>query len=127
MTVATTTRAEFLKALERSEPAASATLRARWGDAAGDTAQSSCLVDQAAATTEVARQLAFLGVTFAGDSVVLEGVYFDLEGETVRVSYVMPFGGSHFGGNASVDIMVVKARINLGEGTTIITEGFIAL
>lgn len=126
MTVATTTRAEFLKAEERSEVAVSATLRARWGDAAGDTSQSSCLVDKAAATTEAARQLALLANTLAYDSVRLEGIWFDLEGETVRVAYTMPGGDTYFGGAASVDILVVKAIIDLAAGTTTI-EGFIAL
>lgn len=126
MAVSTLARAEFLKAAERSETATSSSLKARWGDAAGDTAQSSCLVDQSAAATEASRQLAFLGATFAYDRVVLEGVYFDLEGETVRVAYSMPGGGNYFGGAATVDILVTRASINLADGTTII-EGFVAL
>lgn len=128
MTVATTARAEFLKSAERSEPASSATLIARWGDAAGDTAQSSALVEKADATAEVARQLALLGSVMAVDQVALEGVYFDLEGQVVRVDYTMPgsTGATYFGGAATVDILVTRARPGLAEGTTII-EGIVRL
>lgn len=126
MTIATQTRAEFLKSAESSAFAASATLLARWGDAAGDTAQSSTLDAGAAASAEAARQLALMASALANDTVRLEGVFFDLEGETVRLSYVMPGGTNWFGGAASVDMIVTKASINLADGTTTI-EGFIAL
>lgn len=126
MTVATTTRAEFLKSPESSEIAVSATLQARWGDAAGDTAQSSALIVKADATAEAARQLALMGSVVAVDQVTIEGVYFDLEGQTVRVDYTLPGGGSYFGGATSVDMLVTKARISLVDGTTNI-EGLIRL
>ncbi len=132
MTAATTTRAEFLKSAERSETAVSATLLARWGDAAGDTAQSSALIDKADATAEAARQLALFGNVMAIDQVSIEGVYFDLEGQVVRVDYTIPNpagvfpAGTWFGGGATVDILVTKARPSLAEGFTLI-EGLIRL
>lgn len=126
MPAASTTRAEFLKAAERSEVAVSATLQARWGEAAGDTAQSSALIVKADATAEAARQLALFGGVLAQDRVTIEGIWFDLEGETVRVDYSISGGGSYFGGAANVDILVTKSTISLSEGTTVI-EGFIVL
>lgn len=126
MTVSTTARAEFLKATESSEIAVSATLQARWGDAAGDTAQSSALIIKADATAEAARQLALMASVVAVDQVTIEGIYFDLEGQTVRVDYTLPGGGSYSGGATSVDILVTKARISLTDGTTTI-EGLIRL
>ncbi len=126
MTVSTTARAEFLKSAESSEIAVSATLQARWGDAAGDTAQSSALIEKAAATAEAARQLALMGSVCAVDLVTIEGVHFDLEGRTVRVDYTLPGGGSYFGGATLVDILVTKTRISLAEGTTTI-EGLVRL
>lgn len=126
MGAATTARAEFLKAAERSEVAISATLRTRWGAAAGDTEQSSLLVNQADATAEAARQLALMGPVLAVDSVDIEGVWFDLEGATVRVDYALP-GGNAFGGAAAVDILVTDVvGIHLAEGYTTI-KGLIAL
>ena len=129
MTIATQSRAEFLKSAERSEVAASAALRARWGDAGGDTAQSSTLILQADAAAEAARQLAFMGNAFAVDSVAIEGVHFDLEGETVRLDYTLPGNpaGTFFGGAGVVDILVIRARVSLAEGRTVIAEGLIAL
>lgn len=127
MTVATQTRAEFLKAAERSAVAVDAAIRARWGDAAGDTAQSSVLVDEAAAAAEAARQLALLGFVLADDAVTIEGVFFDLEGETLSIDYALPVGvGTHFGGASAVEFLVVKARPDPGQGTTSI-EGFVRL
>lgn len=126
MTTATQTRAEFLKAAERSVSAVDAALTARWGDAAGDTTQSSLLINAADATAELARQMALLGAVMAEDSVLLEGVFFDLEGKTVRIDYTMPAGGTYFGGAASVDLLVTKARPDPAAGTTLI-EGLIAL
>lgn len=125
MTVATTARARFLQAAESSEVATSATLRARWGDAAGDTAQSSVLINQADATAEAARQLALMAPVLALDSVRLEGVFFDLEGETVRIDY-RTAGVIAFGGSASVDMMVTKSTVDLRAGTTTV-EGLVAL
>ena len=130
MTAATQTRAEFLKSAERSETASNATLTARWGEAAGDTAQSSLLINQADAATEVARQLPLLGSVTAEDSVLLEGLFFDLEGQTVRIDYTAPansnVSGNWFDGAASVDILVTKARPDPGTGTTLV-QGFIQL
>ena len=126
MTVATTARAAFLKSAESSEIASSATLLARWGAGAGDTAQSSALVNKADATAEAARQLALLASVMATDQIELAGVFFDLEGETVRVSYAMPGGGTFFGSAATVDVLVTKCRPSPGDGTTII-EGLIQL
>ena len=126
MATATQTRAEFLKAAERSIGSADATLTARWGDAAGDTSQSSLLCDAAAATTELTRQMALLGSVFAEDSVLLEGLYFDLEGQTVRIGYTALDGGNWFGGGASIDLLVTKARPDPGAGTTLV-QGFVIL
>jgi hypothetical protein len=126
MTTASQTRAEFLKSAERSEVAASATLAARWGEAAGDTSQSSLLANQADAAAEVARQLALLGAVLAEDSVLLEGVFFNLEGQTVRIDYTAAGDGNWFGGAASVDLLVTKAKPDPGAGTTLV-QGFIQL
>lgn len=126
MTTASQTRAEFLKSAERSEGSANATLANRWGDAAGDTAQSSLLINQSDATTEVARQLAQLGAILAEDSVLLEGVFFDLEGQTIRIDYTAPGGGNWFEGAASVDLLVTKSRPDSGAGTTLV-QGFVQL
>lgn len=126
MTVATTARAEFLKSAESSEIAVSATLQARWGDAAGDTAQSTALINKADTIAEAARQLALMGSVMTVDQVPIEGVYYDLEGLTLRVDYTLPGGGTYFGGATTVDILVTKARISPADGTTTI-EGLIRL
>ena len=125
MSTATTDRAEFLKTAERSEVAVSATLRTRWGDAAGDTAQSSLLVNKADATAEAARQLALMAPAFALDSIDIEGLHFELEGATVRIDYAFPDGNA-FGGPATVDMLVVRATVKLADEFTTI-EGLIAL
>lgn len=125
MTVATTARARFLQSTESSEVAANATLRTRWGDAAGDTAQSSALINQADATAEAARQLALMAPVLALDSVRLEGVFFDLEGETVRIDY-RTAGVVAFAGAQLIDMLVTKSTIDLRAGTTTV-EGLVAL
>jgi hypothetical protein len=125
MTVATTARARFLQSAESSEVAINATLRTRWGDAAGDTAHSSVLINQSDAAAEATRQLAVMAPVFADDLVRLEGVFFDLEGETVRVDY-RTSGVIAFGGAATVDILVTRSTIDLRAGTTTI-EGLVAL
>lgn len=125
MSVTTQARAEFLKNAERSEVALSATLRTRWGAAAGDTAQSSLMVVQADAAAEASRQLALMAPALAVDIVDIEGVWFDLPGATVRIDYAFP-GGNAFGGAASVNMLVARATINLADGLTTI-EGLIAL
>jgi hypothetical protein len=130
MTTATQTRAEFLKSAERSEVSANATLAFRWGDAAGDTTQSSLLINQSDTATELARQMTLLSSVFAEDSVLLEGLFFDLEGQTVRIDYTAPanrdVAGNWFDGAASVDLLVTKARPDPGSGTTLV-QGFIQL
>lgn len=126
MTVATTARAQFLKSAESSEVAINPTVRALWGEAAGDTAQSSVIALKADATAEASRQLALLDDTLAEDGLVLEGVYFDLEGETVRVDYSAPGGGTYFGGAALVDILVTSSIVSIEAGTTTI-KGLLAL
>lgn len=126
MSTATQTRAEFLKAAERSTTAADATLLARWGEAGGDTAQSSVLVAEADATAELTRQMALLAGVLAEDSVLLEGLFFDLEGQTVRIDYLAPGGGTWFDGAASVDLLVTKARVDPGAGTTLV-QGLVTL
>ncbi len=130
MATATQTRAEFLKSAERSEVAANATLAGRWGDAAGDTSQSSLLINQSDAATEITRQMTLLGGVFAEDSVLLEGLFFDLEGLTVRIDYTAPanrdVAGNWFDGAASVDLLVTKARTDPGAGTTLV-QGFVIL
>ncbi|WP_439532023.1 hypothetical protein [Polymorphobacter sp.] len=127
MTAATLTRAEFLKSAERSVIAVNAGVRTAWGEIAGDTSQSSVLALEADAVTEAARQLALMDNALAEDRVTLEGVYRDLEGETVRVSYLRPDGGRHFEAAADdVDIIVVRATVDEAEGTTTI-QGFVIL
>ena len=126
MTLATQTRAEFLKSAERSVSVADATLGARWGEAGGDTAQSSVLITEADATAELARQMALLADVIAEDSVLLEGLFFDLEGQTIRIDYTAPGGGNWFGGVASIDLLVTKSRPDPGAGTTLV-QGFVQL
>lgn len=126
MTAATRARAEFLKAQERTETSVSTALQTRWGTAAGDTSQSSALVNQSDAAVEAARQLALMSNALAEDGVTLEGVFFDLEGEAITVSYSMPAGGNYFGGAASVTLLVTRSRPSLAEGITTI-NGLIQL
>jgi hypothetical protein len=126
MTAATLTRAEFLKAAERSVIAVNAGVRTAWGEIAADTAQSSALALEAAATTEAARQLALMDQALAEDRVTIEGVHRDLEGTTVRLSYLRADGSRYFNAPAdTVDILVVRATVDWAEGTTSI-QGFIA-
>jgi hypothetical protein len=71
-----------------------------------------------------------LGNVLAEDSVLLEGLFFDLEGQTVRIDYTAPanrdVAGNWFDGAATVDLLVTKARPDPGTGTTLV-QGFIQL
>lgn len=125
MPEASVDRAEYLRSPEKTVSAANAILQARWGQAAGDTAQSTPLATEAAAAAEVARQLALLGDVMAEDQVLIEGIHRDLEGETVTIDYTHSAGGTYFGGNASVSMVVTKARVDLNAGTTLL-QGIIA-
>ena len=121
MTAATITRAEFLKAEERSVVAVSSAVQTAWGALALDTSQSTALATEAAASAEAARQLALLDEVLAEDEVEIEGAVFDLEGETVRVSYLRHDGGRYFDAAADeVDLLVVSARVDLRQGTTLL-------
>lgn len=126
MAEATVDRAEYLRSPERSVSAASPTLQARWGAAAGDAAQSTPLATEGAASAEVARQLALLGSVLAEDQVLIEGIHWDLEGEVVTLTYSHPGGGAFFGGAASVALLVTRARVDLNAGTTLL-QGLIQL
>ncbi len=126
MAEATVDRAEFLRSPERTASAASATLLARWGTAAGDSAQSTPLIGQAAADAEAARQIALLGSVLAEDQVLIEGVHWDLEGEVVSVDFSHPGGGTWFGGAGSVALLVTRSRVDLNAGTTLL-QGMIQL
>jgi hypothetical protein len=126
MTAATTDRAEYLKSPEKQAVATDAVLLARWGAAAADSAQSSPLAEEAPAAAEAARQLALLGRVMAEDELTIEGVLFDLEGETITVDYRHPGGGTYFGGAASVAFLVTFAAPDLAAGTTAI-RGLIQL
>jgi len=124
---ATLTRAEFLKARERSVVAVGAGVKAAWGVRALETAQSSVLALEAAAAAEAARQLALLGQPLALDAVEIEGAVFDLEGETVRVNVLKPDGSRYFDAAADeVDLLVVRSRIDTARGVTRL-EGFVRL
>lgn len=126
MTAATTDRAEYLKSPEKQAVATDAVLQARWGAAAADSAQSSVLAEAADAEAEAARQLALMGRVLAEDEITIEGVFFDLEGETITLDYAHPDGGAHFGGAASVAFLVTFAAPDLAAGTTSI-RGLIQL
>jgi hypothetical protein len=126
MAAATTDRAEYLKSPEKQAVATDAVLLARWGTAAGDTAQSSPLAEQAAADAEAARQLALMGQVMAEDEITIEGVLLDLEGQTLAIDYRDPDGQPHFGGAATVTMLVVASRVDLAAGTTTI-RGLIRL
>lgn len=118
---ASTARAEFLKAAERLAVAQNATIAARWGEDAQDTSQSSVLAEEADAATEAARQLAQLAQVRAVDLVVVEGLWPDLEGKTVRIAY-----NGQFGIATTADLLVTKAKLNRNVGTTEI-EGEVIL
>lgn len=126
MTAATLSRAEFLKSQERTIVVADATLQARWGDSAGDTRQSSSLTGASDASTEASRQLALLGSVMAEDQVLLEGLFFDLDGRVVTISYVAPDGGNYFGGAGSVNLLVTASTVDPASGTTLV-KGLIRL
>ena len=126
MAEATVDRAEFLRSPERTVTATSATLQARWGTAAGDTAQSTPLVTEAAASAEVARQLALMGSVLGEDQVLLEGLHRDLEGRVVQIDYTHPGGGTFLGGAALVSMLVTRARVDQNAGTTLL-QGLIQL
>lgn len=118
---ASTARAEFLKVAERLAVAENATIAARWGEDALDSSQSSVLADEADAATEAARQLAQLAQVRAVDLVVVEGLWPDLEGKTVRITY-----NGQFGIATTADLLVTKAKLNRNVGTTEI-EGEVIL
>lgn len=126
MAEASVDRAAYLRAPEKTVAAASATLTARWGAAAGDTAQSTPLATEAAATAEAPRQLALMGSVMAEDQVLIEGIWFDLEGEVVTLDYTHPAGGNFLGGAASVALLVTRGRVDLNAGTTLL-QGLIQL
>jgi hypothetical protein len=113
MSTATTARAEFLKTEDRFAVAESVTITTRWGEDAADTRQASVLDEEAAAAAEASRQMTLLATVRARDSVLVEGVHFDVEGKTVR----LPYAGL-MGAGATVDMLVVSARIDLNDGTT---------
>lgn len=127
MPIASQTRAEFLKAEERQATAENAALRARWGDAAADTSQSSVLDQSAAAEAEAGRQLVLMGQPMATDAVTIEGVWLDLEGRTVAIDYALPVGaGTYFGGAAVTQLLVTRARVDFAQGVTLL-EGLVRL
>jgi hypothetical protein len=126
MAEATVDRAEFLRSPERTVTATSAALQARWGTAAGDTAQSTPVIGEAAAAAEAARQLALLGAVLGEDQVLIEGLHRDLEGRVVQIDYSHPGGGAFLGGAAIVSMLVTRARVDLNAGTTLL-QGFVQL
>lgn len=110
---ASATRAEWLKQKELSVPATDATMDARWGEDALDSTQSSLIVLQGAATTEANRQLAFLARPRGRDVVTVDGIWFDLEGETVDIDYA-----GCLGLNGIARLLVVRTRVDLNAGVT---------
>lgn len=121
MTAATLSRGEYLKAAERQVSAIAAGVRATWGEDAADTTQSTALTDAGDAAAEAARQLGFLGLVRARDVVVVEGLWFDLEGETVAVPY-----DGHLGVAGTLLMLVVRSKVDPNSGTTEI-EGEVLL
>lgn len=113
MSAASTARAEFLKAPDRFAVAESATMTTRWGEDAEDTRQASVLALESSAVAEAARQLADLAHVRGRDRVVIEGVHRDLEGMTVRIAY-----DGRLGAAGQVDMLVIRARIDLNRGQT---------
>lgn len=126
MAEASVDRAAYLRSPEKTASASAPAIIARWGTAAGDTAQSTPLVEDTATATEAARQLALLGSVMAEDQVLIEGLYFDLEGQVVTINYSHPGGGTYFAGASSAAMLVTKARIDLNAGTTLL-QGLIQL
>ena len=121
MTAATLSRAEYLKVGERQVSALAEGVRTTWGQDAGDTVQSTTLVAEADATAEATRQLGFLGVVRARDLVVAEGMWFDLEGQTVAIPY-----DGHLGVAGTRLMLVLRAKPDPQTGTTEI-EGEVLL
>ncbi|MFN3371634.1 MAG: hypothetical protein ACK4Z0_08920 [Sphingomonadaceae bacterium] len=113
---ASTDRAEFLKTEERFAIAEDAPTTARWGEESPDTRQSSCLAFEAAAAAEAGRQLALLAQVRARDVVIVEGVWPDLEGSTVRIAYDGKLGVA-----GEADMLVLKTLIDRNAGTTELT------
>lgn len=121
MAIAPSARAEWLKQRELSTVVTDAPLTARWGEDAADTSQSSVIVLEAAATTEAGRQQAFLGAARGRDIVVVEGVFVDLEGETVDIDYAGQLGVA-----GVARMLVLRSRANPNTNTTEI-EGEVVL
>lgn len=121
MISASVTRAEYLKRAELLAVASDAVVLARWGDDAGDTSQSSVLVDDAAALEEAERQLAQLAQPGAIDVAIVPGCWPDLEGATIE----LPYDGQ-FGLAGTQEMLVLRSRVLLSSGETEL-EGWVLL
>lgn len=118
---APTARAEWLKTQYRFAVAQAPAVLALWAGDAADTSQQTALVAEADAAAEAARQLAQMAMVRGRDVVLLAGLHPGLPGRTVR----LPYAG-RFGHGATVDMLVIRARLNLSAGTTEI-EGEVLL
>lgn len=113
---ATTARAQFLLSQDRYAIASSTTIRARWGEDAGDIRHVTALALKAAADAEAVRQLALFGYVLCKDVVTIKGRHRGLVGRTVRVPYN---GKLDLAGN--VDLLVTADDINESAGSTKLT------
>jgi hypothetical protein len=88
--VVSSTLAEWLRSAELVELVESAPILAAWGDLATDSEASSPLALRADAAAEAARQLAFLGLPLAVETVDVVGERSALVGEAVRIEADVP-------------------------------------
>ncbi len=113
MPAASFSRAEWLRQAELSTLATSAVMESRWGEDAGDLAQSSLLVELAAADAEAARRMALHSAVRAIDWVEIEGVWPDLVGNWIEIDYA-----GELGMVGMVSVRVLNARVDQGAGVT---------
>lgn len=113
MPAATFSRAEWLKQPELSTLTTSSVIDTRWSEDAVSGEQSSLLVVLADADTEAARRLVLHNSVRAIDSLIIEGVYFDLAGARITVDYAGELGIS-----STRAMRVLRARVDLAAGVT---------
>ena len=114
MITSTLTRADYLKSDDIKVISTDTTMSTRWGTTdAADLAIASPLTVAADAQGVSDGMLAFLKLARADDAVIVEGVWPDLEGETIAVAY-----DGRMGVSGLVTMLVTRAKPNLDTGTT---------
>ena len=113
MLAAPVSRAQYLEQAQLQTIAVDAHTQAAFGADAADLKIASPLTVDTDAATEAARQLAYLARPRASDTAVIEGVWTDLEGETVAIAY-----DGHLGVSGLVSMLVIRSHPDLATGTT---------